>query len=460
MVISETQSSLIEQVVREAKRAEQDAEYKKSLGLRPLSENEKKFYEMLKGGAKQALTAAQIDIIPIETIDKTLEDVRTEYPILQLITFAPPDVKHWLTGAKTGGHAWGSLAAALSNSAELSATLTSLNIEVGKLYTYCIIPKSIRDLEIGYVDRYFRAILQETIYDGIVDGYLNGTGKDAPIGILKQIIAPAEKVVPMMNGIIAGVVPGGFLAFNMFVDLFLCTLMMFLLNVQPKRWFTGKKVLILRFAVIIPIAYEGFCFWLKIQAMRGKVMLPMWSYPLLTMKPPVMILLFIVMAFVVKIREYRYCKHGNTHEDYQAFMQTNRNSFHLSVRLAILMVIFAVLDLALLVLLTYLNADSAGAVNAAGEMAEEASDTFVSLSLAVGIGKSWPIGLLAPFMLLFSYNKEPKNKMISMVLPAVAIVLCIFIVLEATRMGVGMIMNGKQINVDEVGQMLKSLAGE
>lgn len=280
------------------------------------------------------------------------------------------------------------------------------------------------------------------------------------IGILKQIIAPAEKVVPMMNGIIAGVVPGGFLAFNMFVDLFLCTLMMFLLNVQPKRWFTGKKVLILRFAVIIPIAYEGFCFWLKIQAMRGKVMLPMWSYPLLTMKPPVMILLFIVMAFVVKIREYRYCKHGNTHEDYQAFMQTNRNSFHLSVRLAILMVIFAVLDLVLLVLLTYLNADSAGAVNAAGEMAEEASDTFVSLSLAVGIGKSWPIGLLAPFMLLFSYNKEPKNKMISMVLPAVAIVLCIFIVLEATRMGVGMIMNGKQINVDEVGQMLKSLAGE
>ena len=242
--------------------------------------------------------------------------------------------------------------------------------------------------------------------------------------------------------------------------LFLCTLMMFLLNVQPKRWFTGKKVLILRFAVIIPIAYEGFCFWLKIQAMRGKVMLPMWSYPLLTMKPPVMILLFIVMAFVVKIREYRYCKHGNTHEDYQAFMQTNRNSFHLSVRLAILMVIFAVLDLVLLVLLTYLNADSAGAVNAAGEMAEEASDTFVSLSLAVGIGKSWPIGLLAPFMLLFSYNKEPKNKMISMVLPAVAIVLCIFIVLEATRMGVGMIMNGKQINVDEVGQMLKSLAGE
>ena len=187
MVISETQGALIDQVVREAQRAEQDAEYKKSLGLRPLSEAEKKFYEMLKGGAKQALTAAQIDIIPIETIDKTLADVRAEYPILDLITFAPANVKHWLTGSKSGAAVWGSLASALSNSAELSATLTGLNIEVGKLYAYCIIPKSIRDLEIGYVDRYFRAILQEAMYDGIADGYLNGTGKDAPIGILKQI---------------------------------------------------------------------------------------------------------------------------------------------------------------------------------------------------------------------------------------------------------------------------------
>ena len=187
MVISETQSALIEQVVREAKRAEQDAEYKKSLGLRPLSENEKKFYEMLKGGAKQALTAAQIDVIPVETIDKTLEDVRAEYPILDLITFAPANVKHWLTGSKSGAAVWGSLTAALSNSAELSATITGLNIEVGKLYAYCIIPKAIRDLEIGYVDRYFRAILQEAMYDGIADGYLNGSGKDAPIGILKQI---------------------------------------------------------------------------------------------------------------------------------------------------------------------------------------------------------------------------------------------------------------------------------
>lgn len=187
MVIAESNAQLIDTIVQEARRAEQDAEYKKSLGLRPLSENEKKFFEMLKRGAKQSLTADQIDIIPRETIDKTLADIRTEYPIMGLINFAPANVKHWLTGSKSGGALWGSLTSALSDSAELSATITGLNIEVSKLYAYCVIPKAIRDLEIGYVEKYFRAILAEAMYDGIAAGYINGDGKVAPVGILRKV---------------------------------------------------------------------------------------------------------------------------------------------------------------------------------------------------------------------------------------------------------------------------------
>ena len=187
LVIAESQQGLINQIVEEARRAEADAAYKEKLGLVNLTENEKKFFEKLKAGAKMALTADQIDILPIETVDRTLADVRTEYPITRLINFAPANVKHWLTGSKTGGAVWGALTAALSNSGELSATIAALNIEANKLYAYCIIPKSIRDLEIGYVERYFRAILKEAMYDGIAQGYLDGDGKVAPIGLLRQI---------------------------------------------------------------------------------------------------------------------------------------------------------------------------------------------------------------------------------------------------------------------------------
>ena len=180
MIASEVNQELVNRIVEEARTVG-------SAALPQLSENEKKFFEHLKMGAKQSVTANQIDIIPVETVDKTLADIRTEYPILGLINFAPANVKHWLTGSKSGGALWGSLTSALSDSAELSATITGLNIEVSKLYAYCVIPKAIRDLEIGYVEKYFRAILAEAMYDGIAAGYINGDGKVAPVGILRKV---------------------------------------------------------------------------------------------------------------------------------------------------------------------------------------------------------------------------------------------------------------------------------
>jgi HK97 family phage major capsid protein len=184
----EYNEGLVNQIVAESQRASRDAAYKESLGLRQLSEKETKFYEVLKQGPNrfsQSVTADQIDIIPMETLDHTLDQVRSEYPILQLISFAPANVKHWLVASKSGTAAWGALTGSLT--AELSATITGINIEVNKLHAYCVIPKAIRDLEIGYVDRYFTAILREAMYDGIVAGYLSGNGKTGPIGILKRI---------------------------------------------------------------------------------------------------------------------------------------------------------------------------------------------------------------------------------------------------------------------------------
>ena len=52
---------------------------------------------------------------------------------------------------------------------------------------YLVIPKAIRDLALPFVDRYFTAVLGETLYDGVANGYLVGNGKDAPIGIYKKV---------------------------------------------------------------------------------------------------------------------------------------------------------------------------------------------------------------------------------------------------------------------------------
>ena len=178
--------AMIQELMEESARAEADADYKRSLNLANLSEEEKKFYELMKD-PKQAITASQIDIIPTSIIDRTLDDVKQASDVLKLVNMAPADVKRWITASHTGKAAWGSLLSTNEITAELSATIKDMNIEQNSLLVFMVIPKAIGALALEYVDKYFKAILAEAMQDGLVDGYLNGTGKDAPIGIFNQI---------------------------------------------------------------------------------------------------------------------------------------------------------------------------------------------------------------------------------------------------------------------------------
>ena len=186
MINKAAHADLIQKVVAEAERASRDAEYKSKLGLRNLSQEEKKFYENFKD-IKQAFTANQIDIIPTEIIDRTLDDVKKASPILKLVNMAPANVKKWIVASHSGAAEWGNLTDELKG--ELSTTVESLNIEIHKLTAYLVIPKAIRELSMEFVDRYFMAILSEAMQDGLVKGYLDGDGKNAPIGIFRQIAA-------------------------------------------------------------------------------------------------------------------------------------------------------------------------------------------------------------------------------------------------------------------------------
>lgn len=184
MIEEAAHADLIQQVVAEAERASHYAAFKKQLGLRNLSQEEKKFYEGFKD-IKQSITANQIDIIPTEIIDRTLDDVKKASPILKLVNMAPANVKKWIVASHSGTAVWGMLTDAIKG--ELSAEVTALNIEIHMLSAYLVIPKAIRELSLEFVDRYFMAILSEAMQDGLVKGYLDGDGKTGPIGIFRQI---------------------------------------------------------------------------------------------------------------------------------------------------------------------------------------------------------------------------------------------------------------------------------
>lgn len=184
MLASARYQELIDELTEQNARASADADYRKHLGLRALSKEETEFYEKFKD-IKQAITAQQIDILPTSIIDRTLDDVKKNSDVLELVQFAPADVKKWIVAEHSGQAAWGDLTAAITG--EMSAKFAALNIEQHKLTVYLVIPKAIRDLALPFVDKYFTAILAEAMQDGLVKGYLQGDGKTGPIGIMKQI---------------------------------------------------------------------------------------------------------------------------------------------------------------------------------------------------------------------------------------------------------------------------------
>ena len=274
------------------------------------------------------------------------------------------------------------------------------------------------------------------------------------VGLASQVVKQPEQVQPLMNDFFANHNGSGFIAFNLFIDLFLCTLTMYFLNAHPKRIFTGKKVIILRLFALLPIAYEAASIWLKLQSALGNIVLPFWSFPLLTVKPPMTFLLFLFLSIHMSGREIRFRKHGRTHEEYLEYLKTNRNAFHFSICLAVAMVIATFLDFILAGLVSRIIAGAAG-------IPVENSEQYGSCLLAAkaaGFGQSWPLLLAAPVVLLYSYNKVPKRPLISMLIPLVSIVIIILLVLEAVYQGIGyFVPEDQKVDIDMIKILLPQI---
>ncbi len=212
----------------------------------------------------------------------------------------------------------------------------------------------------------------------------------------------------------------GYINFNMFLDILVCTLIVFFISYRPKKLFQGKKIVWFRLFTLLPILYEIGCVAVKILATEGIIMLPMWTFPLLTTNPPLTFLVFIIAALYIKRREMYFIKNGRTHEDYQRFLKTNTNSFQFSILLSAVVIIVGIADLILVVAVTMIHA------GITGEPLELASSTVISW----GFGSAAQLLLIVPLFLLFSYNKTHKNILVDLLIPLAAVVMIIFAYLE------------------------------
>ena len=245
-------------------------------------------------------------------------------------------------------------------------------------------------------------------------------------GAVKLFMSDPGKLQGNLNALAGEVLPNRFFQFNVFVDLFLCTLFMYFLNARPKRVFTGKKIVILRLFALLPVAYELASLVLKGMAALEMVTLPVWSFALMTVKPPMTFVLFMILALHIKGRERLFCRHGRTHEEYQAFLGTNRNSLHFSIVLMILLIVTAIVDFLLMIFISAAGIVSSGAASDNADVITK----YLQIVSGMGFGESIPQLFVAPLMLLYSYSRMPKRKIISMFIPVAGIALMLLVVLE------------------------------
>lgn len=218
----------------------------------------------------------------------------------------------------------------------------------------------------------------------------------------------------------------GFIAFNIFLDLFLLTLVMFFLEYRPKKLFQGKSLIVFRLFVLIPILYEALSITLKVLTGLGKITLPVYVYPFLTTKPPVGFVVFIALALFIKRRERKFLKNGKTLEEYKAFLNTNANSWHFSVHAAIIMVIAVIVDIIIVVAFAMIYAAPLDGTAQYDASTMEA----LAIMLKCGFGGSTALLLIAPFMLLFSYNRTPKFPKLDLFIPIGGVALIIIVYIE------------------------------
>ena len=230
----------------------------------------------------------------------------------------------------------------------------------------------------------------------------------------------------------------GSLIFNLFIDLFLCTLFMFFLEYEPKTRFQGKKLRVFRALAVIPVLYEVGALILRVTMIATDLKPPYIVYPFLTTKPFMSFILFIILALHIKLDEYRFKKKDKKPEDFEEYVRTNDHSLRFSIFTSVMILITGLIDFLVYLFSTmYLTFTAAGVSMSAETITTEAQKTIDEVipvaEKVVGswrFGEHFPMILLIPVILLFSYTRRHKNDQVDLYIPIGGVILAFLVGIE------------------------------
>lgn len=169
----------------------QDNSILQKRGIHTLTQKETKFYQGWIDAAKssnprQAITNLDI-ALPETVIDNVMVDMRASHPLLDMIDFQNMTVLTKMLMNKKGIQLakWGTINSEITK--ELEGAIRKLDLSLNKLTAFMPVAKDMLLLGPQWIDAYVRAVLSEAVAYGLEEGIINGTGKEMPIGMNRQV---------------------------------------------------------------------------------------------------------------------------------------------------------------------------------------------------------------------------------------------------------------------------------
>ena len=178
-------------------RESNDAAVLAQRGYRQLTSKETKWYQkaiaaLKSENPKQAFTSIintdeEEDLMPSTIIEDVYRNLRETHPILGAINFQYVGyLTKWILNDHTVQKAvWGAVNSEIVK--EITSAFKTVDIAQSKLSAYAVIENDMLDLGPTFLDGYIRTCLEEALAAGLVEGIIDGNGKNQPIGLTRDI---------------------------------------------------------------------------------------------------------------------------------------------------------------------------------------------------------------------------------------------------------------------------------
>lgn len=164
-------------------------------GYRQLTNAEEKYYEKFieaskSPNPKQAfieLSSLPEGIMPETIIEDVFKELVEEHPLLDKINFNYAKyMTKWVLNDHTLDTAvWGELNSEIAK--QITSAFKIVDITQNKLSAFAAIPLDMLDLGPTFLDAYIRAVLKDAILCGLEKAIVDGTGKNQPIGLTRDV---------------------------------------------------------------------------------------------------------------------------------------------------------------------------------------------------------------------------------------------------------------------------------